>query len=315
MALPIQPEENKTMLTIRRPSSSDWGRAKAAILLLLVLQTLMLSSPTPGETAGWQATGSLITGRTDHTATLLDNGQVLVAGGYGAAGYLASAELYDPVTKTWSATNGPLATARSGHTATLLSNGQVLVAGGKNAGGWLGSAELYDPVEKTWSTTGAFTPARVWHTATLLGTGKVLVAGGSNSLGLTSTVLYNPGTATWSNTTGPLAIASSYHTATLLGTGKVLVAGGTNIVNSRSVYFTRSELYDPVPSTWSGTGALATGRCWHTATLLGAGQVLVAGGFNGSRLASAELYDPVAKTWSATTGPSPLPVSCTRPPC
>jgi hypothetical protein len=108
-------------------------------------------------------------------------------------------------------------------TFTLLDNGQVLVAGGQNAGGRLGSAELYDPVAKTWSGTGAFTPARVWHTATLL------------------------------------------------GTGKVLVAGGANIVNSSSVYFTRAELYDPGLSTWSGTGALATSRCWHTSTLLGTG--------------------------------------------
>ena len=105
-------------------------------------------------TKTWSATdGALTTGRYGHTATLLGNGQVLVAGGEMAVGPLNSAELYDPDTKTWTATTGTLATARLGHTATLLGNGQVLVAGGATAVSYLTTGELYDPATKTWSAT------------------------------------------------------------------------------------------------------------------------------------------------------------------
>ncbi|MGA7273695.1 MAG: kelch repeat-containing protein, partial [Candidatus Udaeobacter sp.] len=122
-------------------------------------------------------TGSLTTAREQHTATLLPNGQVLVAGGEGTSGYLSSAELYDPASGTWTAT-GSLTTARDLHTATLLPNGQVLVAGGIGTSVDLSSAELYDPASGTWTATGSLTTARFEHTATLLPNGKVLVAGG-----------------------------------------------------------------------------------------------------------------------------------------
>ena len=97
--------------------------------------------------------------RRDHTATLLPNGKVLVAGGRSGGSTLASAELYDPATGTWSAT-GVLATARYYHTATLLPNGKVLVAGGENQGDDLATAELYDPATGTWSATGALGTSR-----------------------------------------------------------------------------------------------------------------------------------------------------------
>src|SRR5204863_6843884 len=93
--------------------------------------------------------------RVNHTATLLLNGKVLVVGGFSAYGgpALATAELYDPATETWTATSG-LTTARSYHTATLLDNGKVLVAGGYGSSGPSASAELYDPATGTWTATG-----------------------------------------------------------------------------------------------------------------------------------------------------------------
>ena len=130
--------------------------------------------------ASWTPTGSMGTGRSEHTATLLPSGNVLVAGGNGT---LSSEELYDPATGTWTAT-GSMSTTRFQHTATLLANGKVLVAGGSVEGGssTLSSAELYDPATGSWTATGSLSTARRLHTATLLPSGQVLVAGGSMAL-------------------------------------------------------------------------------------------------------------------------------------
>ena len=266
-----------------------------------------------GGAGGWSPTKDFSPGRRDHTATLLSNGKVLVAGGYnGYYGYLINADLYDPDTETWSDT-GSLAAGRHHHTATLLPNGKVLVVGGYNSSQvdkYLTSAELYDPAGNSgagaWSATGSLTPGRELHSATMLGNGKVLVAGGYNSavgLGfLRKADLYDPDTETWSPT-GQLAIdrGRDAHTATLLGNGKVLVAGGENL----SGYLNSADLYDPVTGAWSASGSLATGRAHHTATALGSGKVLAAGGFGGlfsseSYLPSAELYNPATGTWRAT---------------
>jgi hypothetical protein len=111
---------------------------------LQAVPTTEVSSQAPElydpESGSWKATGSLNVTRSQHTATLLPNGKVLVAGGFAE---LASAELYDPAIGTWSTTDD-LATGRDRHTATLLHDGQVLVAGGANNNNALLSAELYD---------------------------------------------------------------------------------------------------------------------------------------------------------------------------
>src|SRR5438034_1158433 len=131
----------------------------------------------------WRATGSLNTARTYHTATLLQNGMVLVGGGLDSNNRnLTSAELYDPASGTWTAT-GSLNTARYAHTATLLQNGMVLVVAALGTADRAStSAELYDPASGTWTATGSLNTARYSHTATLLQNGViVLVAGGLGS--------------------------------------------------------------------------------------------------------------------------------------
>ena len=188
-----------------RPAGSILAR-RIAFPLLLLTAGLVLVQPCAGQSGTWTATGSLATARDDHTATLLPNGKVLVAGGYDGSGTLASAELYDPASGTWTAT-GSLATARYRHTATLLPNGKVLVAGGSDNSGALASAELYDPASGTWTATGSLATARDCHTATLLPNGKVLVAGGFDGSGsLASAELYDPASGTWT-ATGSLATA------------------------------------------------------------------------------------------------------------
>jgi subtilisin-like proprotein convertase family protein/N-acetylneuraminic acid mutarotase len=246
----------------------------------------------------WTATTNLMTTACYlHTATLLTNGLVLVAGGDDGTKILNSAELFDPASG-WMGTGSMMTSARYFHTATLLPNGLVLVAGGQGNSGVLTNAELYDPASG-WMGTGSMTDARTYHTATLLANGKVLVAGGyGNGSVLSSAELYNPASGgTWTGT-GPLKNARTGHTATLLPNGQVLVAGGHN---ASGVVLSSAELYDPASGQWMNTGSLNIARWFHTATLLPDGQVLVAGGENASGfLSSAELYDPASGTWTAT---------------
>jgi len=239
----------------------------------------------PG-TGTWSYTGNL--GRAGAgKATLLQDGKVLVVGGY-------SAELYDPNTGRWSSTANLNTTYCCG-AATLLQNGKVLVVGGLSDNE-SNSAQLYNPATATWSVTGNLNAGRWWgQTATLLLNGKVLVTGGSSNGDddfLDRAELYDPTTGTWSST-GYLNEERGGHTATLLPNGKVLVVGG---VEYDYEALNSAELYDPVTGTWSITANPNTARAGHTATLLRNGRVVVVGGSGGDANGSlsvntAELYD------------------------
>jgi hypothetical protein len=139
----------------------------ALVLAVLVSNSYLIQESKAGS---FTNTGSLNTTRYSHSATLLENGKVLVAGGENNSAYLASAELYEPTSETWTNT-GSLTQVHSDHTATLLPNGKVLVAGGLTRYFpifYSSAAELYDPVTGTWTATGAMTNQRARHTATLL---------------------------------------------------------------------------------------------------------------------------------------------------
>jgi Bacterial Ig-like domain (group 2)/Galactose oxidase, central domain/Kelch motif len=243
-------------------------------------------------TGAFSGTGNMTTARGGHTATLLANGKVLFAGGADqdpTGTGLASAELYDPSTGTFTQT-GNMAVRRFLHTATRLQNGKVLIVGGAltSASDPVATAEVYDPATGTFTMTGAMATAREQHTATLLADGRVLIVGGTTSTGTgdlhpTATVeVYDPSTGSFS-VTGSMAEARALHTATLLPSGNVLVAGGGD-ENSTA------EVYDPATGSFSITGGMEIGRSGHTATLLPNGSVLVAGGGILAGLASAELY-------------------------
>ena len=235
-------------------------------------------------------TGSMIQARGDGTATRLQDGRVLLAGGvnYSSnAGQVvtskyAAAELFDPSTGRFSPT-GSMDSEREGQTATLLGDGEILIAGGSDLSGSLSTAELYDPKTGTFRSTGEMTTPRQGATATLLADGRVLIVGGyvggyGSTTWLSSAEVYDPGTGqfrpTGSMTT--LRMPASY-TATLLQDGRVLVVGGQS---DGTATLATAELYDPKTGTFSRTGSMATARGAHTAALLDDGRVLIAGGVN-----------------------------------
>ena len=153
---------------------------------------------------------------------------MLVAGGAtGPDSFLNSAELYDPVSDSWTPTK-PLGTARVEHTATRLPSGQVLIAGGRIGRVPLSSVELYDPEQQSWVNPPPLllATARYAHTATLLLSGQLLIAGGTNGIKVfDGTEVYDPALGSWSP--GPtLGTTLFNHTATPLPSGQVLVAGG-----------------------------------------------------------------------------------------
>ena len=254
------------------------------------LSTAEVYDPAKGT---WTPAGAMSTYRVLHTATLLPNGKVLIAGGQGDTNQctirnLSSAELFDPASGQWAAT-GAMNDAHEEHTATLLPNGLVLIAGG--GGGFVGissSAELFDPATGRWAVTGTMHDAREDHTATLLPSGKVLVAGGAGvSNYLSSAELYDPATRSWTST-GAMITARGNHKATLLPNGKVLVAGGDT-----GGALTNAELYDPATGVWTACGPLNSASSLHTATLLLNGKVFLAGGFDdtGGSVSGIELFD------------------------
>jgi len=252
-------------------------------------------------------TGSLNNARYYHTATMLDTGLVLLAGGIGpipggtgALGELASAELYNPGMGAFTYT-GSLHQAREQQSATLLNNGSVLMVGGSGGDGELSSAEEYNTTTGLFYVAGPLHTARYEHTATMLPTGSVLIAGGyDGDTVLSSAEIFNPTTGTFTVSINSLNDARFSATATLLPNGLVLIAGGANATGPLA----SAELYDPVMGTFTPTThSLNVARSGATATLLNTGQVLIADGYNYSvtgPLTSAELYDPVAGTFNLT---------------
>jgi len=238
-----------------------------------------------------------------HTATLLADGRVLVAGGYTGGfpngTYPAAAELYDPATGNWTAT-GALANPRGRHTATPMSKGKVLVVGGAGAGGMLKTTERYDPVTGTWTLGATMGTPRATHSATWLPSGQILVAGGTGDgvNALASAELYDPGSGTWT-AVGSMHTARCYPGAVLLCDGRVLVAGGAADARGNGS-LASCEIYDPTTRTWAPTGPMATDRQVHSVTVLPGGRVLAVGGEDRmeTRLANAELYDPARGTWT-----------------
>ena len=244
---------------------------------------------------GFSSAPSLEQGRFAHSATLLNNGGVLVVGGATSSTVLSSTELLSAGSATWHF-SGSLNNARNFHTATLLASGKVLVAGGQNGNTVLGSAEVYDPATGNWSSAGTLNTPRSHHAAVLLASGQVMVIGGTSGDGTTTLTipeLYDPATNSWTNAAS--TTARWYDAASLLPNGNVLVSGGAS---GGKTALASADIYSP-GSGWSGSvGNMITSRMGHSATALSTGAILVAGGFNGANtIDTGEVYSVNSNSW------------------
>lgn len=240
---------------------------------------------------GWRSAGVLLSQREGHTATLLANGKVLIAGGRGASGLpVLASELFDPATGLSTYTTGGLNFGRYRHTATLLQDGKVLLVGSID-GNLQDAPELYDPATGTWTLVNKPGANRTGHAATLLANGKVLIVGGTSASArcIASVELYDPATGQWSDT-GNLIRGRCLPSATPVNGGKVFVFGGLDENTAALAY---AENYDPATGRWSNGGTLNSARFGHSATLLANGVVLLAGGSDGTKLiADSALFEP-----------------------
>ena len=268
--------------------------------------------PATGE---FTATRPMTAPRQGHTATLLQDGRVLITGGFtgpqpGAAQaitlasiqladtcqstFLDSAEIFDPATGTFTPTRS-MGTLRGGHTATMLNDGRVLLLGGA-CGVGRQPPQIYDPGTGRFTTTGSMLVSRSPFTATRLPDGRVLVVGGGAFSGDRSAEIYDPQSGTF-HRAGSMVESRDAQTATLLPDGRVFIAGGSAWDGSGWQPLSSTELYDPASRTFVPAGSMGTPRSGHTATLLNDGRVFITGGGGSvsgvpAELTSSVLYQP-----------------------
>lgn len=284
---------SQSVLTIRR-------------LPQFALLAWVVALAIPHSIAGLRLTrlGEMTAPRAAHQATLLHGGEVLITGGCDGRcdSTLASAEFYDPATRTFRPAS-PMATPRNSHRAILLNDGRVLIVGGWSGRVATASAEIFDPAQGRFTRTSDLHEARATPVAVKLADGRVLIIGGQTSamVSLATAEIFDPGTGRFSRA-GAMHEARVGHTATLLEDGRVLVAGGRR---ARGELLRSAEIFDPATGRFQRTGQLAVVRHKHAAARLPDGRLLIIGGSDArddrGRYAGTEFFDP--KTGRFTAGP------------
>jgi len=252
----------------------------------------------------FRITGSTVVPRRGHTATLLLDGRVLVAGG-DAPG---SAEIYDPATGTFAITGTMNVAARGGHAAARLADGRVLVTGGIG-NGVEASAELYDPATGSFTPTGPMLHGRTGHTATTLPDGRVLIVGGccpppaGGFHQYRDDEIYDPATGTFAAASPRVPPNPLYeHAAIPLATGDVLIVGGWRGQMYNTIT-NEAKVYDVATGLFAQVGSMNYRRWYPSVARLSDGRVLVVGDTHpmGQWYREADLYDPVTATFAKTT--------------
>ena len=280
---------------------------------LAILKPFFFQPPGPSYIGFTALTVALTSGRAMHTATLLNDGKVLITGGFSAATFpapaLNTAELYDPAANTFTALTSRMLSARTSHAATRLADGRVLLTGGQtnSDGDGTNIAELFDPATQTFtSVTAVMTSPRGGHASVLLGDGTVLIMGGFNNscTSLNTAEIFDPSTQSFTALTSMMAAGRSELAATMLANGMVLLTGGGSCDNT----YDTAELFDPITQSFTAISATMTAlRGGHGSGRLTNGSVLVSGGgIDGSNppltlvvLDTAELFDPSTQRFSA----------------
>ena len=290
-------------------SSRSVHRERRHAPALLVILGLLACLPAAANADSWTTVGPLTTGRSEHAASLLPNGQVLVGGGdagYSVADMTDSSERFDVTSGTWLATPS-FSGKRDEQGMTPLPDGRVVMTGGyygtyADTPAVLSSARVYDPAANSWTGAADMPRPHAFHAQLTLPDGRVLVFGGyasaddvKNDTADDHVDLYDPATNAWTiGRTAPYYMANG--TATLLSDGSVLIAGGSSSHTNRNV----AMKYIPATNTWAGAGSFTDARRFQAGTLLQNGKVLIAGGFGdgGAPLRTASLYDPATNKWT-----------------
>ena len=252
----------------------------STIVIVALLANIGYVVPAFAQIVG---TAQLNIERRGHTATLLDDGKVLIVGGDNQSGMIRQAEIFDAAAQSVTLSAASIV-ARTDHTATKLSDGRVIVIGGQGQNGSLTSTEIYDPMTASFTSAPSLTTPRSGHTATTLSDGKILIAGGDNT---GSAEIYDPATQRFLLVTGSMQMARKFHSAILTSAGQVLIVGG---VNAQNAVLNTAEVFDPTSqSFYMPPTDMQAARALATLKLLADGKVQIIGG---DAELSMEVFDP-----------------------